>query len=50
MSLCSIEVEPEVEHWLESLPVGQFATVASRIEYLTEHGAATRIAAIAVAR
>jgi phage-related protein len=43
MSLWSIELEPEVEQWLESLPAGQFATVASRIEYLADHGAATRM-------
>ena len=43
VSLWSIELEPEVESWLESLPAGQFATVASRIEYLAEHGAAIRM-------
>jgi hypothetical protein len=43
VSQWSIELEPEVERWLESLPAGQFATVASRIEYLAEHGAATRM-------
>jgi hypothetical protein len=43
MSVWSIELEPEVEQWLESLPAGQFATVASRIEYLGEHGAAIRM-------
>jgi hypothetical protein len=35
--------EPEVERWLESLPAGQFATVASRIEYLAEQGALIRM-------
>lgn len=50
VSLWSIELEPEVESWLESLPAGQFATVASRIEYLAEHGAAIRMPRIAVAR
>jgi hypothetical protein len=39
----AIELEPEVEQWLESLPAGHFATVASRIEYLGEHGAAIRM-------
>ena len=43
MSVWFIELEPEVEQWLESLPAGQFATVASRIEYLGEHGAAIRM-------
>ena len=43
MSLWSIELEPEVEQWVESLPADQFATVASRIEYLSEHGAAIRM-------
>lgn len=39
----SIELEPEVERCLESLPAGQFATVATRIEYLAERGAAIRM-------
>jgi hypothetical protein len=43
MSLWSTELEPEVEGWLESLPAGRFASVASRIEYLGEHGAAIRM-------
>lgn len=43
MSRWSIELEPEVEQWVDSLPAGQFATVASRIEYLGEHGAAIRM-------
>ena len=43
MSVWFIELEPEVEQWLESHPAGQFATVASRIEYLGEHGAAIRM-------
>ena len=43
MSVWFIELEPEVEQWLESLTAGHFATVASRIEYLGEHGAAIRM-------
>jgi len=43
VSLWSIELEPEVERWLESLPAGQSATVASRIEYLAEHAALIRM-------
>jgi hypothetical protein len=43
VSLWSIELEPEVERWLESLAAGQFAIVASRIEHLAEHGASTRM-------
>ena len=43
MSVWSIELESEVEQRLESLPAGQFATVASRIEDLGEHGAAIRM-------
>ena len=43
VSLWSIELEPEVERWLESLPAGQFATVASRIEYRAEHAALIRM-------
>jgi hypothetical protein len=34
-----IELESEVEEWLDSLPVGLFATAASRTEHLAEHGA-----------
>ena len=43
MSFWSVELEPEVERWFESLAAGQFAIVASRIEYLAEHGASTRM-------
>ena len=39
----SIELEPEVEHWLQSLPPTLFAAAASRIDFLAEVGAAMRI-------
>jgi len=39
----SIELEPEVEHWLQSLPPTLFAAAASRIDFLAEIGAAMRM-------
>jgi hypothetical protein len=38
MSTWSIEMEPEVEEWLASLGTRQFASAASRIDYLSEVG------------
>ncbi|MGH2829697.1 MAG: type II toxin-antitoxin system RelE/ParE family toxin [Actinomycetota bacterium] len=34
----SIEVEPEVEHWLESLPIAEFGQAAFHIDLLAERG------------
>jgi hypothetical protein len=39
----SVEMEPEVELWLESLSAKQFASAASRIDYLSELGSAVRM-------
>jgi ribosome-binding protein aMBF1 (putative translation factor) len=36
-------MEPEVEQWLESLSASQFASAASRIDYLGELGSAVRM-------
>lgn len=38
MSSWSVEMEPEVEEWLESLGPSHFASAASRIDYLSEVG------------
>ncbi len=43
MSSWSVELEPEVERWLESLPAGLFAAAAARVDHLAEHGAALRM-------
>ncbi len=43
MSPWSVELEPEVEQWLESLPAGLFAAAAVRVDHLAEHGAALRM-------
>jgi hypothetical protein len=42
---CSIELEPEVEAWFESLPVSTFATVAPHVERLAARGNASRMPA-----
>lgn len=34
----SVEVEPEVEQWMESLSVREFATVVAAVERLAEDG------------
>lgn len=34
----SVEVEPEVERWIELLSVGEFATVVAAVERLAEDG------------
>lgn len=34
----SIEVEPEIEQWLESLPVAEFGQAAFHIDLLAERG------------
>jgi hypothetical protein len=34
----AVELEPEVEKWLESLPTAQFAHAAFYIDLLAEHG------------
>jgi phage-related protein len=38
MSSWSVEMEPEVEEWLESLGTRHFASAASRIDHLSEVG------------
>ena len=43
MSPWSIELEPEVEHGLQSLPTTLFAAAASRIDFLAEIGVAMRM-------
>ena len=41
----SVEVEPEVERWIESLSVREFATVVAAIERLAEDGIRLRFPA-----
>ena len=41
----SVEVEPEVEQWIESLTVRQFATVLAAVERLAEDGSRLRFPA-----
>lgn len=41
----SIELEPEVEAWLESLPIASFATVVPHIERLALRGSGSRMPA-----
>jgi phage-related protein len=43
MSAWSVEMEPEVEEWLESLSAKQFASTAVRIDYLSEVGSQARM-------
>ncbi len=43
VSQWSVEMEPEVEEWLESLPPVLFAMAASRVDYLADVGASTRM-------
>ena len=38
----SVEVEPEVEKWIDSLPVKEFATVLAAVERLAERGSQLR--------
>ncbi len=38
----SVEVEPEVEKWIDSLPVKEFATVLAAVERLSERGSQLR--------
>ena len=40
-----VEVEPEVEQWVESLSVGEFATVVVAVERLAEDGSRLRFPA-----
>jgi hypothetical protein len=42
VSQWSVEMEPEVEEWLESLPPVLFAVAASRVDYLADAGASIR--------
>lgn len=39
----SVETEPEIDEWLDSLPAGQFAMAAVRIDRLVELGASMRM-------
>ena len=41
----SVEVEPEVEEWIDSLPVKEFATVLAAVERLSERGSQLRVPA-----
>lgn len=43
MSGWSIELEPEVREWLESLAVGAFATAAFHVDRLAEQGSQLRM-------
>ena len=43
-----VEVEPEVEQWVESLSVGEFATVVVAVERLAEDGSRLRFSGVAV--
>lgn len=38
MSWGTVELEPEIRDWLESLPIGQFATAAFYIDLVAERG------------
>ena len=38
----SVEVEPEVEKWIDSLPVKEFAAVLAAVERLAERGSQLR--------
>ncbi|WP_207229899.1 type II toxin-antitoxin system RelE/ParE family toxin [Krasilnikovia cinnamomea] len=38
MAWGAVELEPEVEKWLESLPTPQFAHAAFYVDLLAEHG------------
>jgi phage-related protein len=38
MTWGTVELEPEVQDWLEHLPVGQFATAAFYIDLLADEG------------
>ena len=42
----SVEVEPEVEQWIESLSVREFATVVAAVERLAEDGSRLRFPAL----
>lgn len=39
----AIELEPEVERWLDGLPPKQFGAVAFQIDRLATHGSALRL-------
>jgi phage-related protein len=43
VSLWSVELEPEVEQWLASLPPSLFAIAAFRVDRLSTHGSALRM-------
>ena len=43
VSQWSIEMEPEVEEWLDSLSPVLFAVVASRVDYLADVGTSIRM-------
>jgi hypothetical protein len=43
VSSWSVELEPEVEQWLESLPTGPFGTAAFHVDRLAEQGSALRM-------
>jgi hypothetical protein len=43
MSTWSVELESEVEEWLESLPGGPFGTVTFHVDCLAEQGSALRM-------
>ena len=38
-----MELEPEVEEWLDRLPPGDFGAIAFHLDRLAEHGAALRM-------
>jgi hypothetical protein len=43
MSIWSLELEPDVEQWLESLPARPFGTAAFHIDRLAEQGSSLRM-------
>lgn len=41
----SVELEPEVESWIDELPIADFAAVVARVERLAERGSQLRMPA-----
>lgn len=41
----SVELEPEVESWIDELPIADFAAVVARVERLAERGSRLRMPA-----
>jgi len=39
----SVELEPEVQAWLENLPIAEFATAAFQVDRLADRGAQLRM-------